>query len=158
MDAESTPEGLDSYEYSLGLRPIRPETESEAFRIVDLPPAAVRALPPDEAVDAAYVLRQFALHLQRAMNREQSEVRRGEENLRAMLSAKMAGLPGYSYDERRGLAISRTPAAAEVDARRVAAQLRLDRVSFLHGKVSDMARTLEAKGSRPQRKTHESDR
>lgn len=141
---------LDAFEHKLGLRPVRPETEGEAVRLLDLVPDAVQAMAPQEALDAAFVLRQFAIHLQRAMNREQAAARAADEGVRRVIAPKLGSMPGYSHDERRMAALRNDDAAMAYENIRIAAMLRVDRVSYLSGKVSDMARTLEAKGQRPR--------
>lgn len=134
---------LDTYERGLGLAFAGDdEVTEEGRRLIDLPPSAVRKLSPMDASVGAYTLQQFAMRLQRAVNREQGRVTWACSSINRMIAKKLGLYTGYSLEERRLKAVADDDVARKLDEIRVHAQLRLDRVSFLAGKVESLAKTL----------------
>jgi hypothetical protein len=105
-------------------------------------PAEVRRLAPVDLGYAALALSQFAFRLQRAVNRELARVTWAAESVRSVIARTVAKYPGYSFEERRLQAVRDNDVATRLDQIRVRAQLRVDRLSYLSGRASDMARTL----------------
>jgi hypothetical protein len=136
---------LDGYEAGLGLPADGfPEVEQEAKRLLGLSPSVLRKMSAVEAGEAAYVLRQFSFHLQRAVNREQGRVRWAEECIKQTVAKTVNQYKGVSYEERKAQAVRDNDAALKMDRVRVHAQLRVERVAFLAAKVGDMAKSLES--------------
>jgi hypothetical protein len=136
---------LDEYEAKLGLPAWSfAETEGEAKKILSLSPAELRAMSATQLGEAAFILQQFALHLQRAYNREQARVGWAEENIKRLTARTVGSVKGYSLEERRPLAVSQDELACKFDALRVKAGCRVGRLAYLSAKVEAMARSLMA--------------
>ncbi len=138
-------EALDRFASAVGLPVVLPPgVEDEARRYLDLGPESLRKLSGSDCGEGAYMLERLALHIQDACNREAARVRWADETVRKLIAPRLAEQRAYSFEERRLLAVGTDPEAARVDALRVKAQLRVDRVSYMAGKVEAMARTLMA--------------
>lgn len=136
---------LDEYEAGLGLPGMGfPEVEQEAQRLLTLSPAVLVKMTAVQCGEAAYCLRQFGFHLQRATNREQGRVSWAEESIKKAIAKSINQYKGVSFDERKMQAVRDNDAASKLDSIRVHAKLRLERVSHLAIRVSEMAKSLES--------------
>lgn len=136
---------LDDYARSLGFPGKLPaEVESEVARLLALTPGQLSRLSAIECSEGAFLLCRFATHLQNALNREQARLRWAEECIRKIIAPHLAQQKGYSFEERKLLAVRDNDAASNIDTLRVKAQLRIERVSYLSNKVENMARSLMA--------------
>jgi hypothetical protein len=136
---------LDDYERGLGLpTAFAKEIETEATALMNMPPAVLRKMSAVELGEAAFILRQFSFHLQRAVNRELSRVTWCEENIKAVIAKTVHTYRGVSFEERKLQAVRENDAAAKVDKLRVHAKLRVDRVSFLSAKAGDLSEMLKS--------------
>ncbi len=143
--AEALDNLLAEYEERLGVGAVfHPEGEAESKRLVGMPPSQLHKMTAEECGEAAYTLRQFAYHLQKAANRELARVNWANESIRRVIATIVAHTRGASAEERRALAIREDDVATKYDVIRVLAQTRIDRLSFLGIRVSEMARSLEA--------------
>ncbi len=134
-------EKLDEFEVTQGL----PETISfkavnEATRLLAIEPAVILKMSKEEKEQASIILRLYSFHLQRLANREQAKVTQAKEGINKAIRGIVAGCKGYSFDERKLVAIAGNDAAQKYDQLRVQAQLKLDRLSYLSMKVMDVAR------------------
>lgn len=102
----------------------------------------LRKLSAVECAESAFVLGQYAHRLQQARNREQARVTWAEQSIRRLIASKVNNYKGVSFEERRLQAVKGDDAAQKLDAIRVKAQLRIDRVSFLADKANDLAKSL----------------
>jgi hypothetical protein len=119
---------LDSFALSLGLpSQLAPAVENEAKELLDLDGAGLRRLSASDCSEGAFLLIRFSMHLQNAMNREGART----------TWAKGARLPQPSSmtPRQQGFALA-------IEAQRLKAQLRIDRIIYLSGKVEAMARAL----------------
>jgi hypothetical protein len=134
---------LDQYEGSLGLPSSCPkEVEVEATRLLTITPAELAALDRQQREDAAFTLEQFALFLQKSINREVARSHWAEERLKKVLGVKMPKHHAYSYEERRALALEGDEDAQRLERVRMEAVLRIDRASFLSNRIASLAKTL----------------
>lgn len=141
--AEAVGDELDAFERASGLPGACPaEVENESRRLLALPPAALKRLTAAECGEAAFTLMQFAFYVQRAVNRQQARARWADESIRRMVAPRLGAVAGHSMDERRLLAVRESDAATRADRLRVEALLRLDRLSYLAGRVHEVARAL----------------
>lgn len=140
----TTDDALDRWESSLGLPVSCPvEVELEATRLLSISPRVLHAMGSADLGEAAYVLEQFAFFLQRATNREQTRLRRAEENVRRLIAPHLQKVSAYSWDERKLLAVRYSQAAREQDNERVEAQLRVDRLAYLAARVGGLVKAFQ---------------
>ncbi len=142
--ATKTAEVLDEFETSsgLGIYNLSEEVESEADRLLNLTKDEIRQMTEAECCEAAFTLEQFAFHLQRGINRQQSQANWAESRVSRLISPTIHQMPAYSPAERRMLAIHRDDAAQKTEAIRMSSQLKLDRLSYLPGRVASLAKQL----------------
>ena len=118
--------------------------ENEAKRILQIHPEVLKRMTRSECGEAAVVLIQFAFHLQRASNRQQSRIRWAEETVKKIIAPTLGQQKGYSYEERRIQAVRQDEAAQKTDDIRVKAQLRMERINYLSTKAEAMSKALTA--------------
>lgn len=90
--------------------------------------------------EAAYVLEQFALFVQRATNKEQARAHRCEELLRKLLPSLMKDRREYMLDEKKMMAVASSPQAMDLERARVDAVLKLDRLAYMAARISAVAK------------------
>lgn len=117
------------------------EVTVEARRVLSLSPLLLKKLGPVELGEIAFVLSQYSHRLQQAVNREQSRITWATESVKKLVAKKVSAYTGYSYDERKSKAIADDDAAQKLESIRVQAQMRVDRVSFLSARASELAKT-----------------
>jgi len=136
-------EVLRKYEEGIGLPPAPENDEAEFF--LSLKKDQLRKLSAEECGEGAYLLKQRAYHIQRSLNIETSHLNWSESKIREAIAGAVGKCPGYSYEERRAVAV--TPAnnhyAHKLECIKVQIQLRLDRLNYLANRLSEMARALE---------------
>jgi hypothetical protein len=136
---------LDQYEHVVGLPAcIANEVEVEGTRIYNLSPAVLKKFTAVECGEAAFVLRQFASHIQRSANREQARVTWAEESIKKIIAKTVNQYKGVSFEERKLQAVRDNDAASKLDAIRVRAKLRLERLAYMSSKIGDQAKSLES--------------
>lgn len=139
----SADKALDIFEEKLGLpRDCPIALETRAREILTWEPSTYSHLAPEEYGEAALALMQFAFYLQRAVNREQGRVHYAEEQVRKLVGQRLGEHGGSSWEERRLATIYGNAQIAELEAGRVRAQLRLDRIAYLATRVDAVARML----------------
>lgn len=116
--------------------------EVEATRLMSLEPLQVRSLSPQECGEAAFVLEQYALYIQRATNREAARAHRAEELLKKLLPSLLSGRREYMFDEKKMMAVAGSPQAVELERLRVEAVLKLDRLAYMSARISSLSKLL----------------
>lgn len=139
---------LDRFEHGMGIPAVgEDEVTLESRRWLAMPPSLLKKLSAVECGEGAYVLGQYAHRLQQACNREQGRLTWANESIKRVIAKVINNYKGVSFEERRLQAVRDNDAARALDAARVKAQLRLDRISYLSGKANDMAKTLLSLGN-----------
>lgn len=136
---------LDEYEAHLGLPGMGvAEIEVEGARLLSLSPRILKTMSAVECGEASVVLEQFSFHLQRALNRERTRAAWCEENVKRIIAKVVGGCRGYSWEERRALAVTNDDVAMKFDALRVKCQNRINRVEFYSSKVDALSKSFLA--------------
>lgn len=137
---------LDEYERSVGLPDALGfvEIEDEARKYLTMTPSLLRKLTAQECGEGAYALLQFSWRLQQAINRENGRVRWARASVRKIIATKVRTMSGNSFEERKMLAVRSDDAASKLNDIKVKALLRVERISFLSNKASDLAHSLMA--------------
>lgn len=136
---------LDAWEASIGLPAGCPgPVETEATRLLCLTPDELRLMDAVACGEAAFTLELFALHIQRATNREQARFDRAEACLNWLLPSLLADRREFMWEERRMRAIASSPQAQHFERLMKDAQFKLDRLSFVAVRMSSLVQTLLA--------------
>ena len=132
---------LDVFEREIGLPEYIPD--NEVHRYLNMSRAEVEKLTPEECGEAAFLLRKFAFHMQRAFGRESARVKLLERQLRKVLASEVGQYRAPSAEERRDLAIKGNDKARELARLRDYHEARLERIAFLSNCVGQMAASLD---------------
>lgn len=135
---------LEQYERVSGLPALQLRNETEAQRLLTLSSGELKGMTAADCGEAAYVLEQFSLHIQRLMNREQERLHWAEDLIRYLIGPELRSITAYSWEERKLLAIRQNDAAVKAEVLRVNAQARIDRLSFVGSKIERTANTFLA--------------
>lgn len=131
---------LEDYEKNLSLRVSKPE---EHDKYLNLTIEEIRTLTPEECGIGVYVLERYALYIQKQCNTEQARVNWLKANLKTAVIQLVGSFDKYlKYDEREQLAIKESEYAGKLEQLRQYAQARLDRLSFLPGKINLVSNAL----------------
>jgi len=134
---------LDQYERGLGLPTLSGTDDKNEFaKLLGLSRSELKAMGVEERGEAAYLLRQAAFNLQRSTNRESARQKWADQNVRRVITPLLPNCFGYSPEERRKSAVAQDDAAQKFEKIYEYSTLRLERITFLSNKVSEMAREM----------------
>lgn len=132
---------LDDFEKSIGLPPLGSPNVT-ALALLDLTKEQLRGMTRDDCSEGAALLAQYSFYLQRVSNREKVIIDYCDSSINAIVRPRLNQQKGWSYDERRLLAIAENDVARHLEGVQVKAQTRLNRLGFLASKVENMSRRL----------------
>lgn len=132
---------LDSFETSIGL-PVH-RKDSEVDRFMGISPAELRTMTPEDVGEGAFILRRYALYLQRLYNREVATVNRVDAAIRKVITNEVGQHRAASAEERRDLAVAGNEHASKLRDLRHYHQACLDQLNYQSKLVGDMAHSLE---------------
>lgn len=136
---------LDEYERGVGLPAhLNAEVEQEARAVLNMRPAELRKLTAVQCGEYAFLLRQFAAHVQRSCNRESARIRWADESIKKVIGKSVGQYRGVSFEERKIQAVADNDAAQKLDRIRVNSALRVERLNYMATKVGDMADALKS--------------
>jgi hypothetical protein len=137
-------ERLDAYDRQMGIAvTLSGETQTEAQRLIEMPPESIRRMTKEEKDDGAFILQQMGFFLQKAINQENAVVYWAEQNLGRIISPIVGDLKGYySAEERKMAALRSNDAAKELHAIIVERRLRLEKLSFLINRIENLSKAL----------------
>jgi hypothetical protein len=115
----------------------------EAHYFLTVKPSLLEKRLPEQLGAGAVALRQYAFYLQRLYNEEFRKARLAEHRVRQIIRPNLRQTFGYSWDERRLCAIAEDDAAQKADEERIEAQGRVDQLSFLVNRITELAHSLE---------------
>jgi hypothetical protein len=131
---------LAEYERKSGL-PNKPiEHESEQY--ISITKAELKAMSADECGEAAVLLAQLSLYLQRIINEEHSRFSWAEESIKKIIAPMLSNYKAYSFEERKLCAINDNIEAQTLDKVRVNAKIRIDRMSYLATRIEFLSKTF----------------
>ena len=134
---------LDEYERKLGLPALVFEPDNEVHTYLKMNRQQLEKLTPDECGGAAYILRKYAFHLQRAHGRETARVKFLERQIRQILASEVGQYRGAAAEERREQAIRGNDAARQMSRQKDVHEARQARLENLSNFVSYMAMSLD---------------
>lgn len=131
---------LDQWEVSIGLDKISvPHAKSEALRYMDLPIDERKKITPENAADAVLVLAQFAAYISRVVQKEESKMFWLSEEIMKVIASRVNQQKGYSFEERKALAIAENEAAQRLERLRRESQAKWKRLAFHAMRVEKIA-------------------
>ena len=137
---EKLDKALLDYETSCGLPKITVNSEAEQY--LNMNHGQLQKMSAELCGEAAVVLAQYGLHLQRCYNTELARMNWAAESCKRSVSIKINQYKGASYEERRMMAIMDNEYAFKLEKIRSYAQARSEKLSYISSKVEFLARTF----------------
>ena len=129
---EKWDKALDEYENSIGLPPsVSNYSNSEARSFMSMGRKQIEKLSPEDCAQAALILNEMSLHVQRAFNREMARVNWAEDTIKDVVADDVGNHSGYSYQERYYKAVKNNEYAKKLSKIKKYAQQRADRLTYV---------------------------
>ncbi len=112
-----------------------PLYQDVAVGYLEMMPGDRKKMTPDDCGEAAVVLSQYAAHLTREAQREEADAVLLKERVRQVVRDRLAQQKGYGLEERMLLAVREDKVACELDAMRVAAEVKAKRLAYFSNRV-----------------------
>jgi hypothetical protein len=118
-----------------------PLIRDEAIRYLEMASTERASLTPEDCAEAQIVLSQWATHVSRAQQREETNSFLLEEEIQRIISPRLGQQRQYaSVDERRALAIREDTVAQRLELQRLAAVAKAKRLSYIATHVGYIAK------------------
>lgn len=133
---------LDEYENSVGLgkySDIHNFTNDELNEYFTMPRNALEKLTPEDCAQISFRLCQYALFLQRTLNREIARHNWAEETIKEAIADEINNYKGYGYLEKSGQAIKHNEKANALNRIKKYAKQRMDRLSYLANNIKNLS-------------------
>lgn len=132
---------LDEYENSIGLpsynNVVLPESELNQYLTMDR--SIIEKLTPEDCLQIAFRLGQFAFHLQRTINRELARLNWAEESIKEVIADEINNYKGYGYIEKSSQAIKHNDKASSLNKIKKYAKQRSDRLSYMASSIKNLS-------------------
>lgn len=132
---------LDEYEISVGMgkyqNDIFPEDEINLYFAMNRD--HIEKLSPEDCLQIALRLSQFALHIQRTTNRELARYNWADESIKSVIADEINNYKGYGFVEKSLQAIKHNDKADSLNKIKKYAKQRADRLSYLSGNIKNLA-------------------
>jgi hypothetical protein len=138
-------EQLDKFEKENNVFEPKGDYEPEVKKYFEMDRRTLERLSKEDCAVAAYELAQYSYWIQRALNRENSKLRWAESALDVYVGkvGKQYKTSSYiKYEEIKNIVIADNSHSAALFAAKMTAQLRVDRLFFLAGKIEFMSKTM----------------
>ena len=133
---------LDEYEKSIGLgtySDIHNFTEEELNSYFSMSRDVIEKLTPEDCAQISLRLAQYALFLQRTINREIARHNWAEESIKESIADEINNYKGYGYIEKSLQAIKHNDKAIGLNRIKKYAQQRMDRLSYLANNIKNLS-------------------
>jgi hypothetical protein len=133
---------LDEYESSIGLpayKNLNSFNEIELNDYFAMNRDAIEKLTPDDCTQIALRLSQYALFLQRTLNREIARYNWAEETIKEVIADDINNYKGYGYIEKAYQAIKHNDKASSLNKIKKYAKQRMDRLSYLANNIKNIS-------------------
>ena len=131
---------LDKFEKQLGLPDVA-NLENALHKYLSATQEVVRSMDAEECGEAAYLLAQFSLHIQRATNREKAKLGWIEGQIRKLVTPQIDSFKGWSYEERRDKALLADAVGVRLLDYQIFLSSRHSTLAFLSQKVDGQKET-----------------
>jgi hypothetical protein len=133
---------LDEYEKSIGLgtySDIHNFTEEELNSYFSMSRDIIEKLTPEDCAQISLRLAQYALFLQRTINREIARHNWAEESIKESIADEINNYKGYGYIEKSLQAIKHNEKASGLNRIKKYAKQRMDRLSYLANNIKNLS-------------------
>jgi len=133
---------LDEYEKSIGLgtySDIHNFTEEELNSYFSMSRDVIEKLTPEDCAQISLRLAQYALFLQRTINREIARHNWAEESIKESIADEINNYKGYGYIEKSLQAIKHNDKASGLNRIKKYAKQRMDRLSYLANNIKNLS-------------------
>jgi hypothetical protein len=133
---------LDEYEKSIGLgtySDIHNFTEEELNSYFSMSRDIIEKLTPEDCAQISLRLAQYALFLQRTINREIARHNWAEESIKESIADEINNYKGYGYIEKSLQAIKHNDKASGLNRIKKYAKQRMDRLSYLANNIKNLS-------------------
>lgn len=132
---------LDEYEKSIGIGSYNPNLlpEDELNNYFKMNRDEIEKLTPDDCGQIAYRLGQFALHVQRSLNRENARIHWADETIKETIADQLNTYKGYGYVEKSIQAIKHNEKASALNKIKKYAQQRSDRLQYISNSIKNLS-------------------
>lgn len=132
---------LDEYEQGIGISKYvsnsLPEDELNVY--FQMSRDQIEKLTPDDCGQIAYRLGQFALHIQRSINRELARMNWAEETIKEVIADEVNEYKGYGYIEKSIQAIKHNERASSLNKIKKYAKQRSDRLQYIANSIKNLS-------------------
>lgn len=135
---------LDEQLRRLGLPPVLEGYGSEAAPLLDVTREQMRAMSPLEVAEGGVLLRAMAYHLQRRHARLEAVISWLDRNIESVIAPTVGGLPGWSLEERRPLAIRQNETARALAVVRSRLESMSKDLQWQSSRVEGLAASFES--------------
>lgn len=145
---------LDEYEGKIGLPSMTEaagsvdvkvfQYEEEVHKYLEMSRDQIEALDANQCAGIAYTLEQFALHVQRAQNREIARVNWAKACVKETVANELNDYKGYGLEEKLLQAVKGNDVANTYDKIARYAQQRVDRLQFIAASLKNLSNILLA--------------
>jgi hypothetical protein len=132
---------LDEYEQGIGISKYISNTlpEDELNVYFQMSRDQIEKLTPDDCGQIAYRLGQFALHIQRSINRELARMNWAEESIKEVIADEVNAYKGYGYIEKSIQAIKHNERASALNKIKKYAKQRSDRLQYIANSIKNLS-------------------
>lgn len=138
---------LDEYEKSIGISAYDAHnkfTEDELNSYFTMNRDAIEKLTPEDCAQIAMRLSQYALFVQRTLNREIARHNWAEESIKETIADEVNNYKGYGYIEKSLQAIKHNDKATALNKIKKYAKQRMDRMSYIANNIKNLSDILLA--------------
>jgi len=138
---------LDEYEKSIGISTYETHnkfTEDELNSYFTMNRDAIEKLTPEDCAQIAMRLSQYALFVQRTLNREIARHNWAEESIKETIADEINNYKGYGYVEKSLQAIKHNDKASSLNKIKKYAKQRMDRMSYIANNIKNLSDILLA--------------
>jgi hypothetical protein len=133
---------LDEYEQSIGLgkyNDIQIFTDEELNSYFTMSRDSIEKLTPEDCAQISLRLSQYALFLQRTLNREIARHNWADETIKETIADDINNYKGYGYVEKAGQAIKHNEKANALNRIKKYAKQRMDRLGYLANSIKNLS-------------------
>jgi hypothetical protein len=132
---------LDEYEKNIGISTyisdVLPEAELQEYLVMSRD--VIEKFQPEDCMQIAYRLGQFAFHIQRTINREIARYNWADETIKEVIADDINNYKGYGYIEKSMQAIKHNEKANSLNKIKKYAKQRSDRLSYIANSIKNLS-------------------
>ena len=132
---------LDEYESAIGFNKYEQNAfdETELSQYLSMSRDVIEKQTPDDCIQISLRLSQYALHIQRTINRETARHNWAEELIKETIADELNNYKGYGYVEKSIQAIKHNEKAAALNRIKRYAKQRMDRLGYIASNIKNLS-------------------